>query len=572
MKLSNTNSGESQVSAASGNTSTGQTTSPAAENGPISAPEISLPKGGGAIRGMGEKFSANAFTGTGTLTVPIATSPGRSGFGPHLSLSYDSGSGNGPFGIGWSLSVPAITRKTDKGLPLYEDANESDVYILSGAEDLVPLYQKDPMGNWIYDKQGNLEFDETSRDGYTIRHYKPRVEGLFARIERWTAQVDHDVHWRTITRDNVTTIYGKDSNSRIFSPTDPLRIFSWLFCGSYDSKGNAIIYSYKAEDSVNVDGLQANEHNRTSLSRSANRYLKIIKYGNRTPNRDGDWNATDPSQLPEGDWMFKVVLDYGEHDALHPTPNDQGQWFCRQDPFSTHRATFEVRTYRLCQRILMFHHIPEELGPADNLISSVELAYDQDPIGSFITNITRSGFVKQQDQSQSAQYLKKSLPSLDLEYSKAPTPEQLAQFPIREIDATSFEDLPYGVDGSKHQWVDLNGEGLSGIFSAPAEGWFYKSNLSANNQLHDHTVAQFGPAELIAARPNAAADKAQFLDLAGDGHIDFVQMEGLTSGFYKRVNDSDWLSFQPFSSSPNFDMDNPNLRFVDLSGDGHADI
>src|SRR5213082_4201437 len=92
---------------------------------PVAAPMLSLPKGGGAIRGMGEKFAANPVTGTGSMTVPLATSPGRSGFGPQLSLSYDSGFGNGPFGLGWSLSLPAISRKTDKGLPQYLDANES---------------------------------------------------------------------------------------------------------------------------------------------------------------------------------------------------------------------------------------------------------------------------------------------------------------------------------------------------------------------------------------------------------------------------------------------------------------
>src|SRR2546422_9037179 len=91
-----------------------------------STPAISLPKGGGAIRGMGEKFAANPVPGTGSMTVPIATSPGRSGFGPQLSLSYDSGAGNGPFGFGWNLSLPTITRKTDKGLPQYRDNEESD--------------------------------------------------------------------------------------------------------------------------------------------------------------------------------------------------------------------------------------------------------------------------------------------------------------------------------------------------------------------------------------------------------------------------------------------------------------
>src|SRR5215207_1580732 len=110
-------------------------------------PAISLPKGGGAVRGIGEKFTANPVTGTGSLSVPIYTSPGRSGFGPQLSLSYDSGAGNGPFGFGWGLSLPSITRKTDKGLPRYQDADESDVFILSGAEDLVPVLVEDN-GQW----------------------------------------------------------------------------------------------------------------------------------------------------------------------------------------------------------------------------------------------------------------------------------------------------------------------------------------------------------------------------------------------------------------------------------------
>src|SRR5678816_2944183 len=91
----------------------------ASKSNAISTPQITLPKGGGAIRGIGEKFAANPVTGTGSMTVPIATSPGRSGFGPQLSLSYDSGSGNGPFGLAWSPSLPSITRKTDKGLPRY---------------------------------------------------------------------------------------------------------------------------------------------------------------------------------------------------------------------------------------------------------------------------------------------------------------------------------------------------------------------------------------------------------------------------------------------------------------------
>jgi len=206
----------------------------------LAAAYISLPKGGGAIRGMGEKFAANPVTGTGSMSVPLTTSPGRSGFGPQLSLSYDSCSGNGPFGFGWSLSLPSITRKTDKGLPQYRDAEESDVYILSGAEDLVSVLQPD----------GTRFKDDKTTPGYVIHRYRPRIEGLFARIERWTKVATGEIHWRSITRDNVTTLYGKDNNSRIFNPADPspanpTHIFSWLICESYDDKGNAIVYNYR---------------------------------------------------------------------------------------------------------------------------------------------------------------------------------------------------------------------------------------------------------------------------------------------------------------------------------------
>ena len=41
------------------------------EPSPFTAPHVELPKGGGAIRGIGEKFSTNSANGTGSLTVPL---------------------------------------------------------------------------------------------------------------------------------------------------------------------------------------------------------------------------------------------------------------------------------------------------------------------------------------------------------------------------------------------------------------------------------------------------------------------------------------------------------------------
>lgn len=182
-----------------------------AEDFTVRPPSIALPNGGGAIRGMGEKFAANPVTGTASLSIPIATSPGRGGFDPELSLVYDSGNGNGPFGWGWSLPQPFITRLTDKGLPQYRDAVESDVYVLAGAEELVPVLDDD--GDIIPD-------DEETAPGFAIRRYRPRIEGLFARIERWTQRTTGAIHFRVIGRDNVTSLYGRTSESRIFDPAD----------------------------------------------------------------------------------------------------------------------------------------------------------------------------------------------------------------------------------------------------------------------------------------------------------------------------------------------------------------
>ena len=518
----------------------------AEESSPFRAPAISQPKGGGAIRGIGEKFAANPVTGTGSMSAPIFTSPGRSGFGPQLSLSYDSGTGNGPFGFGWSVSTPNISRRTDKGLPQYFDAEQSDVFILSGAEDLVPVLVNN---NAQWNRQ---PFDSPASDpGYTIQRYHPRIEGLFARIERWTDKRTGISHWRSISKDNITTLYGKREDARIADPADATRIFTWLICESYDDKGNAIFYGYNPEDDANVDSTAPHEHNRLVTKQFAQRYLKYIRYGNRTPRQAGEDLTT------RDDWLFEVVLDYGEHDLSAPTTKEVRSWPRRQDPFSHFRATFDVRTYRLCRRVLMFHHFPDELGgTADYLVKSTDFEFKESSVASFIASITQAGYVQQPDKS----YFRKALPKLEFRYTEVRVDET-----VHDIDVESIKNLPYGVDGARYQWVDLESEGLTGVLSEQADAWYYKRNLGNGT---------FGPAEQVTpkASPSALSGGQQLLDLAGNGHLDLVQFDGPMAGFSERNAEGGWEPFTRFKSIPNINTKDPNVRFVDLTGDGHADI
>lgn len=553
---------------------------PSDEKFAIAAPTTSLPKGGGAIHGMGEKFAANPVTGTGSMSVPIATSPGRSGFGPQLSLAYDSGAGNGPFGFGWNLSLPSITRKTDKGLPQYLDADESDVFILSGAEDLVPVYRQDAAGAWARDTQGDLIIHEDDIDGYRVRRYRPRIEGLFARIERWTSIADpRDVHWRSISKDNILTLYGSDAESRIFDPEDPSRIFSWLICETRDDKGNGVLYRYKAEDGAGVDLTQAHERNRgprNDTHRSANRYLKRIFYGNRASLLDNTGHrprflnkAQINNQIATSGWMFEIVFDYGDHDTNVPKPNDAGAWLYRSDAFSTYRPGFEVRTTRLCQRVLMFHHFPDEAEVGrDCLVRSTDFTYShqqapasaRNPIYTFLQAVTQTGYRR----NNGGGYDKRSLPPVEFEYTQ-PT----VQDAVHDVDAASLENLPIGVDGTAYQWTDLHGEGIPGILTEQANAWFYKRNLSPIGK----QLVEFAPLEYVAAKPNLALSRgAQFMDLAGDGQPDLVVLDGPMPGLYEHDSDEGWQPFHPFASRLNRDMRDPNLKFVDVDGDGHADI
>jgi RHS repeat-associated protein len=294
--------------------------------------------------------------------------------------------------------------------------------------------------------------------------------------------------------------------------------------------------------------------------------------------------------------MFEVVFDYGDHDPNAPKPNDdlatipggllKYPWKARLDPFSTYRAGFEVRTTRLCQRVLMFHHIPDlptGMKGYDGLVRSTDFSYPKDlepsnpnridpigvarPVYTFLRSVTQTGYRR-----NNGGYDKRSLPPVEFEYT-----EPVVQEVVEEVDPESLENLPIGLEGSRYRWTDLHGEGISGILTEQAGAWFYKRNLSPiperQRDGRELVKAQFAPLETVALKPNVTlSGGADFMDLAGDGQPDVVVMEGPIPGLYEHDEAEGWQTFRAFTSCLNRDLRDPNLKFVDLDGDGHADV
>ena len=544
----------------------------ATESNAIQIPEISLPKGGGALRGIDEKFEINAANGTAGFTIPLPITPGRNGFAPSLSLSYNSGGGNSPYGLGWSIGYPIIQRKTDKRLPRYRDGLEEDIFMFSGAEDLVPFLEKDN-SEWK-----EKDYPNNGADGYFVKRYRPRIEGGFARIEK-IYHSNHGTYWKVTTRDNIATVFGRSADARVVDPEDPTHIFQWMPEFSYDDKGNWIKYKYKKEDLLNVPNELYEKNRKGGTAPFTNTYLKTIKYGNRKAYYADQAKPYDPQAPADNEYFFELIMDYGEHDELKPTPQDNGQWDYRSDAFSSHRSGFEIRTNRLCKRILMFHHFKDEkqfVGTSEEepfgenyLVRSLDLEFKPSSINNsgqtevtYLQSITQSGYIRKPGGS----YSKKSLPPMGFTYEKLNWNKN-----IKTVSKENIVNAPVGLTNN-YQWVDLYGEGISGILTEQGEGWYYKSNLG---DVDEDGEVTFTAAQKVIPKPSftgLANGVLSLQDLAANGEKQIVVNSPGVKGYFELTHDNDWKPFKAFEQIANVNLQDPNTRLIDLNGDGQPEL
>jgi RHS repeat-associated protein len=456
---------------------------------------ISHPQGGGAIKGLGESFSPDLHTGTGNLTVPIAVPPGRNKLQPDLSLVYSSGHGNGVFGLGWAVSIPGVARDTTKGVPLYID--EIDPFLLSGAEQLVPT--------------------KPSSDGAML--YRPRTEGIFARIKHYFSSLDD--YWEVRSRNGLKSLYGHPGSRATDSavvrdPDNTLKVFSWSLTETSDPFGNRIEYIYERDLSPE-DG----PHHGDQI------YLKTIRYA--------DYGPKDAPQ-------YLVTVDF-VYDA-------------RPDSFSNYRAGFEIRTARRCKQIEVSTH-----AETTQLVRVYRLTYQDEvqPSAALASGVSLLRRVEIRGMDGGTE---ESLPPLEFSYTAFDPTTKVYQSLSANRNAIPERSLAH----PDFELADLFGRGLPDVVQIGDENRYWR-NLGAGR--FDLPRSFQGLPAMI----HLGDRGAQLADCDGDGHVDLAVSErGLNGYFRLTVLPSDEM--RPFVSNraaPPFPLNDPEMRLLDLNGDGITD-
>jgi RHS repeat-associated protein len=487
---------------------------------------ISLPKGGGAVGGLGEKFSPDLFTGTGNFSVPIEVPAGRLHLQPALALDYSTGAGNGPFGLGWQLAAPGITRRTAHGVPRYDD---TDVFVLSGAEDLVRVPGGEP---------GRVR-------------YRPRTEGLFARIEHVPDPAGG--RWEVRTKDGLVSTYG----AAVRDPAAPGRVFSWRITQTADPNGNLIRYEYRP------DGAQL------LLSR-----ISYADYG-------------DPAAP---DFLVTVDFDYAS----------------RPDRFADHRPGFALVTSLRCTTVRVSTHAADG---QTRVAREYRLAYTRAGFNgvSLLAGVTAVGIDGTSEEplppvtfgysgfDPAARRFERvaggPLPDLTdpatalVDVRGAGMPD-LVQFGVaprywRNTGTGRFEaprslsEAPsLALDGGGVRLLDADGDGRPDLVLAqpPVAGYFPMAFGGGWSRRSFQPYRHLPPGGLGETETDAGiAAGVRLVDLDGDGLTDVLRSgNGLRAVFNDRDPRLAW-SRTAFAGL-DVDLSDPRIRLADLTGDGLADL
>ena len=240
-------------------------------------------------------------------------------------------------------------------------------------------------------------------------------------------------------------------------------------------------------------------------ARTANRYLKRIRYGNRAPYLPeltaNLAAATDPA-LPGADELdvrSRLRLRRGTTPRTRPMPTAGS---CAPVDRRPTQVACARRSVLHLPRRLRGPHLPPLPARADvpplpgrarrtattawcapptSPTRTKTIPTDvRNPIYSFLHSVTQSGYTRQPTAATSRSRCRRSSSS---------TPSRSCRTTVDEVDPQSLENLPVGLDGSAYQWIDLTAKASPASSpSRPAPG--STSATSARSRSSGQTAAK----------------------------------------------------------------------------------
>ncbi|HCU0429606.1 TPA: virulence protein [Serratia marcescens] len=508
----------------------------------------SLPSGGGAITGS---FTVPAGPdGNATLSLPLPISKGR-GYAPDLSLNYASQAGNGPFGIGWSVGMPAVSRRTRMGVPTWDTADE---FLAPNGEVLVPI--QDANGAVQTTLRDTL-LGVTLGEQYQVIVMQPCIVSDFSRFEYWQSpSVSCNDFWVLYAPDGQMHLLGYDKKARITDPDNPSHVARWLLCASVNAVGEQIWYEWQSEDDMGCEIAELQAHQ----GATAQRYLQAVHYGNLVAARTFANLSTD--NVAAAGWLFVLVLDYGERSAkpeVIPTFETIEVWPIRQDCFSSLEYGFDVRTRRLCRQVIMFHRLQSLAGESTGIdtpepVARLLLTYDESPYISTLTAV--------QSVANDTDGSPVMLPPIGISWQT---------FSLPEVENWQVMEMGSFVPQGPWQYVDLMGEGIAGLLWQDRGAWWYRAPVRQTGSKNVNATM------LDAAQPlptiPVLRQGATLTDLNGDGRLQWLVSNARVNGHYdpNLTQPGEWLNFTPLDAMP-VEFLHPQAQLADLTGSGFADL
>lgn len=510
----------------------------------------SLPKGGGAMTSFSSHLGATGPNGAATLSVPLAVTTGR-GYAPALSLSYSSQAGNGPFGIGWSSGAMTISRHTRHGVPDYDDGDE---FLSPTGEVLVAALHED--GEPDVQNCSTLTGVQLPQ-AYRVSAFRPRVEQDFSRFEHWQPNSDNTTDfWVMYSSDGQVHLFGY-GEARIADPKDAAHTARWLLNASVALNGEQIQYHYRTEDSANCD----EQEKAICPTPAAQRYLQAVYYGNKTASTA--LPGLDGLVLKPADWLFILVLDYGERRSTLNTPpsfETAGRWTCRPDCHFGFEYGFALRTRRLCRQVLMFHNLEALSGEisgneAPTLVSRTVLDYEETPAISMLRSVRQMAW-----ETNGTLQIQ---PPMEFHWQTFNVPT-VAQW-------RNCDDLEKLNGQQPYQFVDLYVEGIAGVLYQDNGAWWYREPVRQKDSEDENAIIR-GKAHPLPSLPSLQSN-AMLADLKGDGHLQWVVTAPGVNGHYQQTEGKpgEWLHFTPLAALP-VEYQHPRAQLADLIGNGFSDL